>query len=108
MLEKHSIEIMLTLPLFAIILLSIEDTLCQKSNNIQENPVSFNLIGTHRKNKKEMYVTKEEIEKALIYDHPCNLTETNIRVSFPESLSMGHMGTNTIKISQCLGWCTLD
>ena len=97
---------MLTLPLFVIILLSIEDTLCQKSNNIQENPVSFNLIGTHRKNKKEMYVTKEEIEKALIYDHPCNLTETNIRISFPESLSMGHRGTNTIKVSRCLGWCT--
>ena len=34
-------------------------------------------------NPRGTYKTKEEIEKAPAEDHPCNLTRTSVRISFP-------------------------
>ena len=47
-------------------------------------PVMLNLIGLP---KRGTYVVKEEIEKAPVHDHPCNLTETVVKISFPEMKS---------------------
>ena len=60
-------------------------------------PVMLNLIGLP---KRGTYVVKEEIEKAPVHDHPCNLTETVVKISFPEMKSevfinlLGYKGSN--------------
>ena len=60
-------------------------------------PVMLNLIGLP---KRGTYVVKEEIEKAPVHDHPCNLSETVVKISFPEMKSevfinlLGYKGSN--------------
>ena len=60
-------------------------------------PVMLNLIGLP---KRGTYVVKEEIEKAPVHDHSCNLTETVVKISFPEMKSevfinlLGYKGSN--------------
>ena len=46
-----------------------------KARDIPVNGEKYNPRGT--------YKTKEEIEKAPAEDHPCNLTRTSVRISFP-------------------------
>ena len=72
-------------------------------------PVTLNLIGLP---KRGTYVVKEEIEKAPVHDHPCNLTETVVKISFPEMKSevfinlLGYKGSNMIYLRRCKGRCS--
>ena len=38
------------------------------------------------KTSKGMYKTKEEVERPPTWDHPCNLTRTAVKISFPEEM----------------------
>ena len=72
-------------------------------------PVTSNLIGLP---KRGTYVVKEEIEKAPVHNHPCNLTETVVKISFPEMKSevfmnfLGYKGSNMIYLQRCKGICS--
>ena len=61
--------------------------------------------------KKGTYKVKEEIEKAPVHDHPCNLTETAVKISFPEIESevfinpLGYKGSNMVYLQRCKGRC---
>jgi len=76
------------------------------SNKVE--PVTLSLLGLP---KKGTYVVKEEIEKAPVHDHPCNLTDTVVRISFPEMASevfmnlLGYKGSNMIHLQRCKGRC---
>ena len=52
---------------------------------MQEGPVVAEVrhIGLPTKGK---YLVREEVEKAPTYDHPCQLTETAVKISFPEEM----------------------
>ena len=51
----------------------------------QDGPVlaSVRHIGLPTKGK---YLVREQVEKAPTYDHPCQLTETAVKISFPEEM----------------------
>lgn len=57
------------------------------------------------------YKTKEEIEKPPKMDHPCNLTRTTVRISFPELKGevfvnlLGYKEPNLIPLWRCKGVC---
>ena len=53
---------------------SVGATLTIGRNKVE--PVTLNLIGLP---KRGTYVVKEEIEKAPVHDHPCNLTDTVVK-----------------------------
>ena len=71
-------------------------------------PMVLQLLGLP---KRGTYVVKEEIEKAPVHDHPCNLTETAIKITFPEMESevfislLGYKGSNMIHLQRCKGRC---
>ena len=72
-------------------------------------PITLSLIGLP---KKGTYVVKEEVVKAPLYDHPCNLTTTAIKINFPEMKSemfvnlLGYKGSNMISLKRCKGSCS--
>jgi hypothetical protein len=74
-------------------------------------PVTLNLLGLP---KRGTYVVKEEIEKAPVHNHPCNLTETVVKITFPEMKSevfmnlLGYKGSNMIHLQRCKGLCSDD
>ena len=81
----------------------------EKIHNKKRNePVVLRLLGLP---KRGTYVVKEEIEKAPVHDHPCNLTETVVKISFPEMKSevfvnlLGYKGSNMIHLKRCKGRC---
>ena len=84
-----------------------EDQVILGRNKLE--PVMLNLIGLP---KRGTYVVKEEIEKAPVHDHPCNLTETVVKISFPEMKSevfinlLGYKGSNMIYLRRCKGQCS--
>ena len=55
------------------------------------------------------YKTKEEVEKPPKMDHPCNLTRTTVRISFPELKGevfvnlLGYKEPNLIPLWRCKG-----
>ena len=55
------------------------------------------------------YKTKEEIEKPPKMDHPCNLTRTTVKISFPELKGevfvnlLGYKEPNLIPLWRCKG-----
>ena len=59
------------------------------------------------------YKTKEEIEKAVPDDHPCNLTRTSVKISFPELRGelfvnlLGYKEPNLVHVMRCRGRCGL-
>jgi len=65
-------------------------------------------IGMPRKGK---YMVREDIEKAPTHDHPCNLTRTAIRISFPEMKDevfinlLGYKEPNLVHLLRCKGRC---
>ena len=74
------------------------------------------LLPTSSKQKKEevvqgTYKTKEEIQKAPTNDHPCNLTKTSVKISFPELKSetfinlLGYKEPNLVYLWRCRGKC---
>jgi len=60
---------------------------------------------------KGTYKTKEEIEKPPSEDHPCNLTRTSVRISFPEMKGelfvnlLGYKEPNLVHLMRCKGVC---
>ena len=60
------------------------------------------------------YKTKERIEKAPLDDHPCNLTRTSVRISFPELKDelfvnfLGYREPNLVYLWRCKGVCGLS
>ena len=58
---------------------------------------------------KGTYKTKEEIEKPPSEDHPCNLTRTSVRISFPEMKCelfvnlLGYKEPNLVHLMRCAG-----
>ena len=105
-------------------MLKPDNELC---NNITRISQSVLVIHTHLitrhskrstnkdKNKEEekkqpgTYKTKEEIEKPPKMDHPCNLTRTTVRISFPELKGevfvnlLGYKEPNLIPLWRCKG-----
>ena len=61
------------------------------------------------KTSKGTYKTKEEIEKAPSEDHPCNLTRTSVKISFPAMKSelfvnfLGYREPNLMYVMRCKG-----
>ena len=57
------------------------------------------------------YKTKEEIEKPPVENHPCNLTETSVKISFPALKDelfvnlIGYKEPNLVSLKQCRGVC---
>ena len=57
------------------------------------------------------YKTKEEIEKPPSEDHPCNLTRTSLRISFPEMKGelfvnlLGYKEPNLVHLLRFKGLC---
>ena len=57
------------------------------------------------------YKTSEKIEKAPSEDHPCNLTRTSMKISFPELKHelfvniLGYREPNLVHLWQCRGYC---
>ena len=59
------------------------------------------------------YVVKEEIQKPPKHDHPCNLTLTAVKISFPEMKSevfmnlLGYKEPNLVHLMRCKVQSTL-
>ena len=58
------------------------------------------------------YIVREETEKAPTYEHPCNLTWTAVKISFPEEMRreifvnlLGYKEPNLIHLQRCCGRC---
>jgi len=58
------------------------------------------------------YTVREETEKAPSHDHPCNLTRTAVKISFPEDMRreifvnlLGYKEPNLVHLNRCRGWC---
>ena len=66
--------------------------------------------GSH-KTSKGMYKTKEEVERPPTWDHPCNLTRTAVKISFPAMKSevfvnfLGYREPNLKYVMRCKGVC---
>ena len=62
-------------------------------------------------NSRSSYKTSEKVEKAPSEDHPCNLTRTSMRISFPALRSelfvniLGYREPNLVSLWQCKGRC---
>ena len=60
---------------------------------------------------KGMYKTKEEVERPPTWDHPCNLTRTAVKISFPAMKSelfvnfLGYREPNLKNVMRCKGVC---
>ena len=61
--------------------------------------------------QKGGYKTSEEIEKAPSEDHPCNLTRTTVKISFPKMRDelfvnfLGYREPNLVYLWRCKGLC---
>ena len=66
------------------------------------------------KTSKGMYKTKEEVERPPTWDHPCNLTRTAVKISFPAMKSevfvnfLGYREPNLKYVMRCKGVCGED
>ena len=62
-----------------------------------------------KKKNAGTYKQKEEIEKAPSEDHPCNLTRTSVKISFPEMKGelfvnlLGYKEPNLVHLWRCKG-----
>ena len=71
--------------------------------------------GEGRQKKKKVqkggYKTKEEIHKPPTFDHPCNLTRTTVRISYPKLKHelfvnfLGYKEPNLVYLWRCKGTC---
>ena len=61
--------------------------------------------------QKGGYKTKEEIHKPPTFDHPCNLTRTTVRISYPKLKHelfvnfLGYKEPNLVYLWRCKGTC---
>ena len=100
-------------------LLSISSLLCETPKPVLDKESGFELepilIRPIRHKKKQAskgtYKTKEEVEKAPSEDHPCNLTRTSVKISFPAMKSelfvnfLGYREPNLMYVMRCKGLC---
>ena len=67
-----------------------------------------------QKMARGMYKTKEEVERPPVWDHPCNLTRTAVKISFPAMKSevfvnfLGYREPNLKYVMRCKGVCGED
>merc|ERR1719410_349178 len=94
--------------LLVIVLMSCVEV---QSNNVSVSdnlPIVQYLLGLDRRGT---YVVRESVEKAPIHDHPCNLTKTAVKISFPEIKNevfvnlLGYKGSDLIYLNRCKGVC---
>ena len=77
----------------------------------QEQPLVQYLM---EKDRRGTYVVKEEVEKAPVHKHPCNLSRTAVKMTFPEMKQevfmnlLGYKGSNMIYLNRCKGVCDTD
>ena len=63
---------------------------------------------------RSSYKTSEKIEKAPSEDHPCNLTKTSMKISFPALRNelfvniLGYKEPNLVRLNQCRGFCGVE
>lgn len=99
-----------------LILLVTFNTLSIESYDRAEPIISFQDENTKnneegQKNPRGTYKTKEQIQKAPTEDHPCNLTRTSIKISFPALKSetfvnlLGYKEPNLVYLWRCRGVC---
>ena len=101
----------------SLCVLTICATLC-KSLEVQTSKTKHSEVVRMEKKKsitqsikRSSYKTSEKIEKAPSEDHPCNLTRTTMRISFPALRSelfvniLGYREPNLVTLWQCKGFC---
>ena len=77
----------------------------KKKMEAQEKPEAPVMV------QKGGYKTSEEIEKAPSEDHPCNLTRTTVKISFPKLRDelfvnfLGYREPNLVYLWRCKGLC---
>jgi len=99
-------------------LISISSMLCKTAMPVLDQENGSETIPEvkirHKKNphiQKGTYKTKEEVEKAPSEDHPCNLTRTSVKISFPAMKSqlfvnfLGYREPNLMYLMRCKGLC---
>ena len=65
----------------------------------------------HAKKNNGAYRTKEEVERPPVADHPCNLTRTAVKISFPAMKEavfvnfLGYREPNLQYVMRCKGVC---
>ena len=65
----------------------------------------------HLTQQRSSYKTSEKIEKAPSEDHPCNLTRTSMKISFPALKNelfvniLGYKEPNLVRLYWCRGFC---
>ena len=91
------VQLRVLLALFFILILS-SATSTKQIDHSQPTPKS-----------KTGYKNSEKIEKAPTEDHPCNLTRTSVKISFPELKNqlfvniLGYREPNLVTLWQCRG-----
>jgi len=83
----------------------------KRSTNSNKSNSSTKDENKEKEQKQGTYKTKEEIEKPPKMDHPCNLTRTTVKISFPELKGevfvnlLGYKEPNLIPLWRCKGVC---
>ena len=83
----------------------------QVKNNLCLTLCSVGSRERHEKKSVGMYKTKEEVERPPVWDHPCNLTRTAVKISFPAMKEevfvnfLGYREPNLQYVMRCKGVC---
>ena len=92
---------------FFLLMLAINQTRATPLNNQLVQKIRH--IGLPTKGK---YTVREETEKAPSYEHPCNLTRTAVKISFPDEMRseifvnlLGYKEPNLVHLQRCKGLC---
>ena len=110
--EKYLVVILLICTAVTNIVCVISLSLTEISGELAELKDPETKVQHKKKNSgKGTYKTKEEIEKAPSEDHPCNLTRTSIKISFPALKGelfvnlLGYKEPNLVHLMRCKGVC---
>ena len=81
------------------------------SRVLGELDISVGSNTRHEKKNAGAYRTKEEVERPPVADHPCNLTRTAVKISFPAMKEavfvnfLGYREPNLQYVMRCKGIC---
>ena len=98
----------------SLYILIISATICKSLEMKISKTKHSEVVRTEKKKsitQRSSYKTSEKIEKAPSEDHPCNLTRTTMRISFPALRSelfvniLGYREPNLVTLWQCKGFC---
>jgi hypothetical protein len=93
------------------IMLFDETEVVPYQKDAEEKKVRHKKKGEKQHVQKGGYKTKEKVEKAPSEDHPCNLTRTSVKISFPELKDelfvnfLGYKEPNLVYLWRCKGVC---